>query len=63
MDLLHIAQTASGVHPTSYPMDTGGFLPGVKWPGREADQSPPASAEVKNLYIHFPIFLHGVVLN
>jgi hypothetical protein len=39
---------------------------GVKLPGREADHSPQASAEVKknvDLYIHSPIGLHGVVLN
>jgi hypothetical protein len=38
----------------------------VKREGREADHSPPASAEVKknvNLYSHSPIRLHGVVLN
>jgi hypothetical protein len=30
---------------------------GVKWPGREADHSPPSSTEVKEcveLYLHFP---------
>jgi hypothetical protein len=40
--------------------------PRVKRPGREADHSPPTSAEVKknmDLYIHSPIRLHGVVLN
>jgi hypothetical protein len=38
---------------------------GVKRPGREADHSPPSSAEVKEcveLYLHSPIRLHGVVL-
>jgi len=39
---------------------------GVKRLGREADHSPPSSAEVKNTsnctFIH-PIRLHGVVLN
>jgi hypothetical protein len=33
--------------------------------GREADHSPPSSAEVKEwveLYLHSPIRLHGVVL-
>jgi len=38
-------QTVSGAHPTSYPI--GNSLR-VKWPGREADNSPPFSAEVKN---------------
>jgi hypothetical protein len=35
----------------------GGLSPGVKWPGREADHSPPSSAEVKEcveLYLHSP---------
>jgi hypothetical protein len=38
----------------------------VKGPGREADHSPPSSAEVKNAwsYTSIPaIHLHGVVLN
>jgi hypothetical protein len=29
-------------------MDTGALSLGVKQPGREADHSPPSSAEVKN---------------
>jgi hypothetical protein len=36
-------------HPASYPMGTGGSLSGVKQPRREADHSPPCSAEVKNV--------------
>jgi hypothetical protein len=47
--LLHIVQTGSGVHPTSYKMDTGGSFPEVKRQGREADHSPPTSAEVKKM--------------
>jgi hypothetical protein len=47
--LLHVAQTGSGAHPASYPMGTGGSFPSVKRPGREADHSPPASAEVKKM--------------
>jgi hypothetical protein len=38
---------------------------GVKWPGREADHSPPSSDEVKEwveLHLHSPICLHGMVL-
>jgi hypothetical protein len=35
--LLHVVQTGSGVHPTSYPICTGGSFPGLKRPGREAD--------------------------
>jgi hypothetical protein len=44
--LLHVVLTDSRVHPTSYSMGTGAHSPGVKQPGREADQSPPTSAEV-----------------
>jgi hypothetical protein len=41
-------QTSSGAHPASYPMGTGGPFPGGKArPGRDADHSPPSSAEVK----------------
>jgi hypothetical protein len=35
----------------------GALLVGVKWPGCEADHSPPSNAEVKEsleLYLHFP---------
>jgi hypothetical protein len=40
----------SGAHPASCPMSTGGgpFPGGKLRPGREADHSPPSSAEVKN---------------
>jgi hypothetical protein len=51
--LLHIVQTGSGVHPTSYKMGTtGGSSPGVKRQGREANHSPPTSAEVKKMWIY-----------
>jgi hypothetical protein len=43
--LLHIVQTGSGVHSTSYSV-------GVKRPRREADHSPPASAEFKEIDIY-----------
>jgi hypothetical protein len=39
--------------PASYPS----LSVGVKWPGREAEHSPPSSAEVKQcveLYLHSP---------
>jgi len=39
---------------------------GVKRPEREVDHSPPSTAVAKNsrsYYLHFPIRLHGVVLN
>jgi hypothetical protein len=42
-------QTGSGAHPTYCAMSTGGLFPGGKaWPGRDADNSPPSSAEVVN---------------
>jgi hypothetical protein len=48
--LHHRVQNGSGAHPASYPMDNRGSFPGVKRPGREADHSPPSSAEVKNAW-------------
>jgi hypothetical protein len=35
---------------TTQPMAKAAFFPGVKRPGREADHSPPSSAEVKNAW-------------
>jgi hypothetical protein len=56
----HSVQTGSEVNqpPTQW-------VPGAKRPGREADHSPPTSAEVKKMWIYnpLPIPLHGVVLN
>jgi hypothetical protein len=55
--LHHRVQNGSGTHPVSYPRGTRGCFPGVKRLGREADHSPPSSAEVKEcveLYIHSP---------
>jgi hypothetical protein len=41
-------QTGSGAHPASCPMGTGGSFAGGKVrPERDADHSPPSSAEVK----------------
>jgi hypothetical protein len=53
--LHHHVQNGSGAHPASYPMGPGSLSLGVKWPGREADHSPPSSAEVNewvDLYLH-----------
>jgi hypothetical protein len=42
-------QTGSGAHPACCTMSTGGPFPGSKTrPGRDADHSPPSSAEVEN---------------
>jgi hypothetical protein len=46
--LRHPAQIGPGAHQASYPMGTEGSYIGVKRPGREADHSPPSSAEAKN---------------
>jgi hypothetical protein len=46
--LFHNAQTGSGAHPASCIMGTGGCFPEVKRQRREADHSPPTTAEVKN---------------
>jgi hypothetical protein len=51
------AQTGSGAHPASCTVGTEGLSPGVKSrPGRDADHSPPSSAEVENeeLYLLSP---------
>jgi hypothetical protein len=53
--LLQIVQTVSGVHPNFYPEVTWGSFPGVKRRGREADHSPPASTEVKKMWIYTSI--------
>jgi hypothetical protein len=51
-------QTGSEAHPASCTMGTGGPFPGRKArPGRDADHSPPSSAEViseKELYLLSP---------
>jgi hypothetical protein len=45
--LHHRVQNGSGAHPASYRMGTRCSFPGGKATGREADKSPPSSAEVK----------------
>jgi hypothetical protein len=49
--LLSVVQTGSGVHP-SIKWVPGAFSPGVRWPGCEADHSPPTSAGVKKMWIY-----------
>jgi hypothetical protein len=51
-NFLHVVQTGSGSHPASYLMGTGRFSRGAKRPGRETDNSPPTSAEVKKMWIY-----------
>jgi hypothetical protein len=47
--------------PLNQWVPAGSFL-GVKWPGNEANRSPPRSRMVQ-LHFHSPIRLHGLVLN
>jgi hypothetical protein len=59
-------QTDSGA-PTQPPNQRvpGALSLGIKRLGHEADHLPPFSVEVKEcveLYLHFPIHFHGVVL-
>jgi hypothetical protein len=46
--LYHSVHTGSGAHPASYTMGYGSVSPWLKRPVREADNSPPYNAEVKN---------------
>jgi hypothetical protein len=45
-------------------MGSGGSFLGVNLPGREADHSPPSSADVKNVgaILHPPLRLYNIVL-
>jgi hypothetical protein len=44
-------QTGSGAHPASYTLGIGDSFPrGKAWLGRDADHSPPSSAEIKKEY-------------
>jgi hypothetical protein len=60
--LFYSVQTGSAAHPASYPMSSGAYS---QQPGREADNSPPSSIEVKNdgVIPPLPICLHSVILN
>jgi hypothetical protein len=65
---LFTAVSRLALGPTQPPIQwvPGALSRGVKRPGREADHSPPSSAEVKEsvkLYLHSPIRLHGAVLS
>jgi hypothetical protein len=64
--LHHHIQNGSGAYQASYPVGTRGSFPGIKRLGREADHSPPSSAELNNTWIHTstrPIRLHGVMFS
>jgi hypothetical protein len=53
----NLLQTGSGAH-LAYPVGTEGTFPGSKVAGREADHSPPSSAELKNDGAIPPLALH-----
>jgi hypothetical protein len=47
-------------------VNKGALFLGVKWPGQEADHSPPSSAKAKNVQSYTstpPICLRGMVLS
>jgi hypothetical protein len=63
--LFAASRTALGLTQPPIQWVLGALSLGVKPPGCEAHHSPPSNAEVKEcmeLYLHPPIFLHGVVL-
>jgi hypothetical protein len=53
--LLHSVQTGSGAHSASYPMGTSGCYLGEKRLEREADHSPPTSAEINKMWTLRPL--------
>lgn len=60
--LLPYVHTDPGAHQVYCTIGTGGCFPWDKTTGNKADHSPPRLWTV-DLYIHFFIHLHGVVLN
>jgi len=64
--LHHHVQIGSGAHSASYPVVLGALSLGIKQLGREAYQSSPSSAEVKEWveYTSTPLIrLHGLVFS
>jgi hypothetical protein len=62
----HRVQIGSGAHLAFYLGVKGAVSVGIKLPGREADHSPPSSAEVRNAWIYTftpPVHLHCMVLS
>jgi len=60
------SRTALGPTQPHTQLLPGSLSLGVKRPGREADHSYPSSVEVEewmDLYLHFPVCLHGVVFS
>jgi hypothetical protein len=64
----HTTASRMALGPTQPPLQwvPGALSLGVKRPGRETDHSPTSNVEVKEcmeLYLHYPVRLHGVVLS
>jgi len=55
-------QIGSTSQPASYPMGTWGSSLGVKWPSREADHSPPSSAEAKSTCRYTSILRYFLIM-
>jgi hypothetical protein len=53
--LRHRVKTGSGGQLAPYPMGKWAVCSGIKRPKREADNSPPSSAEVKNAWSYTSI--------
>jgi hypothetical protein len=52
MDLVSVSRSVLGSIHSPIQRERGALSPGVKRPGREADHSIPASAEVKKVWIY-----------
>jgi hypothetical protein len=63
--LLHVVQTGSGAQTVSYPKGTGGSSQGVKRQGVKltARLNIVLRSRMVELCLHYPICLHGIVLN
>jgi hypothetical protein len=60
--ICHRVQFGSGAHPASFQWVPGALTPRVEREGREADHSPPSSADVKNAWSYTstpPVGFHG----
>jgi hypothetical protein len=59
------SKTEHGVRPAFYSVGTGGLFLGVRWSGREDEQSPNSTADVSGVIPPPPppSFPHGVVCN
>jgi hypothetical protein len=65
-DIFHRATMSAPVviHASSYPVCIWGPYAGIKFPGREADHSPPLIVDIRfvNLYLHSTTLHCGLVI-